>query len=71
MTSIRPEVERLVLERWSHGWSVWRIRKNLVERFDDGKDITSSMIYNLLTKARKRGDKRATRRRTTMIVNAS
>ena len=70
-SKLTRDMEQFVLNSWHGGWAVFRIRRELGNLFPGGRDVTPSMIYNLLTKARKRGDRRATRRHTDMVVNAS
>jgi IS30 family transposase len=67
--TITPEMERMILNAWEASWSIERIRNHLRSNF--GSWISDPMIYNAVSRARKRGDKRATRRHTDMVVSSS
>jgi hypothetical protein len=67
--SITPEMESEILNGWEASWSINRIRNDLRTKF--GSWISDQLIYNAVTRARKRGDKRARRRHTDMVVSSS
>lgn len=73
LSQITPAMEDLILNKWHHGVGVHRILLHLraVYKKGDGDRITSNMVYNLINKARRRGDYRAVRRHTSAVVNAS
>ena len=67
--TVTPEMEREILNGWEASWSIDRIRNHLRLKFGDW--ISDPMIYNAVSRARKRGDKRARRRNTDMVVSSS
>ena len=67
--TITPEIEASILNGWEASWSIERIRNHLRTQF--GNWISDPMIYNAVSRARKRGDKRARRRHTDMVVSSS
>ena len=67
--NLTPEMERMILNAWEACWSIERIRNHLRET--SGNWIIDPSIYNAISRARKRGDKRATPRHTDMVVSSS
>ena len=68
--TITPEMETALLNMWEASWSIERIRAHLRENFG-GNWVSDASIYNSITRARKRGDRRASRRHTSMVVSSS
>jgi hypothetical protein len=67
--TITPEMESEILNGWQDGWPINTIRNHLRLKF--GNWMSDQLIYSAVYRARRRGDKRAVRRHTDMVVSSS